>query len=103
MRFLFLISIDFSLQITEQFSAQKMILYYRITLQSNVILRDWYLSIAVHGLDSQQRDKHSRDTGFSKGGIPKFFDPQRGDTPGMEIFPTRGYFALKNANFIILL
>ena len=42
-------------------------------------------NIAVHGVDFQQRDKHSRDTGFSKGGmgIPKFFDPQRrhGDFP----------------------
>ena len=71
-----------------------------------LVLKTWQFcikGIAVHGVDFQQRDKHSRDTGFSKGGIPKFFDPQRGDTPGMEIFPTRGYFALKNTNFVILL
>ena len=42
--------------------------------------------IAVQGSGFQPRDKHSRATGFSNGGIPKNFDLQRGDTPGLDFF-----------------
>ena len=46
--------------------------------------------IAVQGSGFQPRDKHSRATGFSKAGIPKNFDLQRGDTPGLGFFLARG-------------